>query len=86
MQRQKAIGVMKEIGNSCRLLNPKSITLEPTSKGEHFEIHVQGHVDDESWECLKQLAKKHDLGMRLTDHTLVIYAPVGKNIGKLILS
>lgn len=86
MQRQKAVDIMKEIGLSCKLLNPKAITLEPTDKAEHFEIHVKGHVDDENWECLKKLAKKHDLGIRLTDHTLVIYAPVGKNIGKLILS
>ena len=86
MQRQKAIDVMKEIGLSCKFLNPTAITLEPASKKEHFEIHVKGHVDDESWECLKKLAKKHDLGIRLTDHLLVIYAPVGKNIGKLILS
>jgi hypothetical protein len=86
MKRQKAVDVMKEIGVSCRFLNPTAITLEPTKNEGHFEVHVKGHVDDESWECLKKLAKKYDLGIRLTDHTLVIYAPVGKNIGKLILS
>ena len=84
--RQKAVEVLKEIGASCKLLNPKEITLEPTGVAGHFEIHVRGHVDDETWECLKKLAKKQDLGLRQTDHMLVIYAPVGKRIGKLTLS
>ncbi len=86
LQRQKAIDVIKEIGLSCKLLNPKTITLESASGPGHFEIHIQGHVDDETWECLKELAKKHNLGVKLTDHTLVVYAPVGKKIGKLFLS
>ncbi len=86
LQRQKAIDVIKEIGLYCKLLNPKTITLEPSSEAGHFEIHIQGHVDDESWECLKKLAKRHNLGVKLTDHTLVVYAPVGKKIGKLFLS
>ncbi len=86
VQRQKAVEIMKEIANSCKLLNPKTISLEPTNEAGHFEIHVEGHVDDENWQCLKELAKKHDLGIKLTDHTMVIYVPVGKNIGKLMLS
>jgi len=86
LQRQKAVNVIKEIGANCKLLNPKAITLEETGKAGHFEIHVKGHFDDESWECLKELAKKDHLGVKQTDHTLVIYAPVSKTIGKLTLS
>jgi hypothetical protein len=86
LQKEKAVVVLKEIGDSCKFLNPQEITLETPSKTEHFEIHIKCHVDDESWECLKQMAKKHDLGIRLTDHTLVIYAPMDKKIGKLTLT
>ena len=84
VQRQKAVDVMKEISVSCKLLNPKEVSLEPSSEAEqHFEIHIKGHVDDESWECLKALGKKHGLGMRVTDHTLIIYASENKRFGKL---
>ncbi len=83
MQRQKAVEMIKEIGDSCRLLNPKEIALEETERKGHFEIHIKCHVDDENWECLKELAKKKALGIRQMDHTLVVYAPVSTKIGKL---
>ncbi len=86
MKRDLAVEVIKEIGVSCKFLNPTEIVLQETNDAEHFEIHVKGHVDDESWECLKKLAQKHDLGIRLTDHMLVICAPVGKTFGKLSIS
>ncbi len=77
--------MIKEIGHSCRLLNPKEIALEETERKGHFEIHIKCHVDDENWECLKELAKKKQLGIRQMDHTLVIHAPVGAKIGKLTI-
>ncbi len=78
MNRENAVAVMKEIGEACKLLSPQAIMLEETCEAGHFEIHINCHMDDETWECLKELAKKHSLGVRLTDHKLVIYAPVEK--------
>ncbi len=75
MQRENAVAVIKEIGETCKFLNPSLITLEATEAAGHFEIHIESHVDDETWEGLKELAKKHGLGVRLTNHKLVIYAP-----------
>ncbi len=86
MQKQKAIKIIKEIAANCTLLNPKMVNLKETSREGRFAIHIEGHVDDESWESLKRLAKKHSLGVKLTNHTLMIYAPVSKKIGKLTLS
>ncbi len=83
MQREKAVEMIREIGDSCRLLNPKEIDLEETGRKGHFEIHIKCHVDDESWGCLKELAKKKQVGIRQMDHTLVIYAPVSRTIGTL---
>ncbi len=83
MQREKAVEMIREIGYSCRLLNPKEIDLEETGRKGHFEIHIKCHVDDESWGCLKELAKKKQVGIRQMDHTLVIYAPVSRTIGTL---
>ncbi len=85
MQRAKAVRVIKELGSSCRMLNPAEIDLQE-AKPKHFEIRIRCHVDDESWECLKELAKRQALGIKQTDHTLIIYAPVRKDFGKLRLS
>ncbi len=84
MRRKKAIKIIKEIGLSCRFLNPRAITLQETDETGHFEIYVENHIDDESWENLKQLAKKRNLGIRLTVNTLVIYAPKYKKYQVLL--
>ncbi len=71
--RQEAVDIMKEIGASCRFLNPSQITLEQSESAGHYVIHVRDHVDDASWECLKALAKRLGLDIRLTDHLLIIH-------------
>ena len=81
MQRENAVSVIKEIGENCKFLNPSAITLKETSAGGRFEIQIQCHVDDEMWECLKGLAKKNGLGVRILDHMLVIYAPDDEKVG-----
>jgi hypothetical protein len=70
--RQEAVSVVKEIGASCKLLNPKRINLE-SPVADHYEIHIESAVDDENWRCLKDIAKKRNLGIKLTDETLIIY-------------
>lgn len=75
LHRQEAVDVVKEIEASCKFLNPREIFLEQSDKADHYEIHVKDHIDDEIWECLKGIAKKSDLEMKLTDHMLVIYKP-----------
>jgi hypothetical protein len=81
MKRESAVEVIKEIGDSCKFLNPSAIRLEEISEAGHFEIHIECQIDDETWECLKELAKKHGLGVRLTDHILVIYVPFDEKVG-----
>jgi hypothetical protein len=80
MKRENAVAVIKEIGESCKFLNPSAITLKETSNTGQFKIHIECHIDDETWQCLKELAKKHGLGIRLTDHVLIIYAPDNQKI------
>ena len=78
MQRQEAVGIVKELGTSCKLLNPKKIILESTVAG-HYEIHIEGAGDDENWQCLKSIARKYTLGIKLTDRTLIIYKAGNEN-------
>lgn len=80
-QRENAVEVVREIGESCKFLNPSSITLEEISEAGYFEIHIKCYIDDETWERLKALAKKHTLGIKVTDHLLVIYGPVNEKAG-----
>ena len=77
MKRQEAVGIVKEISAACKLLNPKKINLESALVG-HYEIHIESVVDDENWECLKVIAKKYGLGVKLTDNVLIIYRPENK--------
>jgi hypothetical protein len=84
MRRQEAVEVMKEIGASCKLLNPKAISLELlTGVAGHYEIHIKGSVDSENWQCLKSIARKYDLGIKLSDQTLIIFRPADKKNGKI---
>jgi hypothetical protein len=83
MRMEEAVGVMKELGASCKLLNPKEINLESSGTG-HYEIHIKSAVDDESWRCLKAIAKKRGLGVKLTDKILIIYRAENGENGRLV--
>ncbi len=85
MRRRYAVNLIKEI-RSCRFLNPNAIFLEQTAKSGSYEIHIEVSIDDESWECLKMLSKKHGFGVKLSDRSLVIYKPLEKKYGKLIFA
>jgi hypothetical protein len=84
MRRQEAVSVMKELGASCKLLNPSAISLEHPRCDGHYEIHIKSSVDGENWQCLKAIAKKHSLGIKLTNRTLIIYRPENKKNGQFI--
>ena len=84
MRRSEAIGVMKEIGLSCKLLNPSEIDLEESNMVGHYKILIKSSVDDENWECLKAIAKKYGLGIKLTGENLIIYKAEEKNNNRLV--
>ena len=77
MNRKDAIRIIDELGDSCKFLNPKAIVLEEAVVG-HYEIHLEADVGDETWECLKKLAKKYSLEVKLLNHKLIIYKPSEK--------
>ena len=83
MKRQEAIGIVKEIGAACKLLNPKKINLESAVVG-HYEIHIESAVDEETWLRLKVIAKKYSLGVKLTDNVLIIYRPENTETQKTV--
>jgi hypothetical protein len=84
MRREEAIDIVREIGSSCKLLNPSEINLEASNVIGHFTIHIRSFVDDENWRCLKAIAKKHDLGIKLTYGSLVIYKANEGNKTRLV--
>jgi hypothetical protein len=48
-----------------------------------YEIHIYCDVDERNWRCLRDIAKKHGLGIKLVDKALIIYK-AGNNNGKLV--
>jgi hypothetical protein len=58
-RRQEAVSIIKEIGSSCKLLNPSGINLEHANAAGHYEIHIKSSVDDDNWQYLKAIAKKY---------------------------
>ena len=84
MRRQEALDVMKDIGASCKLLKPSAISFEHVGSAGHYEIHIKSTVDGENRQYLKAIAKKHSLGIKLTDKILIIYKPSNKKNGKLV--
>jgi hypothetical protein len=84
VRREEAIDVMKEIGSSCKLLNPREIDLEGSSLVGHYKIRIKSSVDDENWQCLKAIAKKYGLGIKINDETLIIYKAKEENGNRLV--
>lgn len=84
MRKQEAIDIIKEIGSSCKLLNPTEIDLERANATGHYEFHIKSSVDEGSWRCLKAIAKKYSLGIKLADKTLIIYRAEERKNNRLI--
>jgi len=69
----------RKSGNPASSSTPSAITLEEIGGAGYFEIHIKCVIDDEMWECLKMLAKKHAQRMEVSDHLLAVYGrPVVK--------
>jgi len=45
---------------------------------------VKDSVSDSNWRCLRGVAKRKGLGVKLTNEILIIYKPTNKKNGKLI--
>ncbi len=86
MRKREAIDLLKEIGVSCRLLNPNAIVLKQTAEDGSYEIHFSADINDECWECLKILAKRHGLGLKQKDDSLVVYEFLNKKYGQLVFA
>jgi hypothetical protein len=85
MKRQEAVRVVKELCTSCGTLNTTAIDLKQSDLGTgHYEIHVKGAFDNKIWQSLKSIAKKHSLGIKLTDQSLMIYKQESKRNEKFV--
>jgi hypothetical protein len=84
MRREEAINIVKEIGSSCKLLNPSEIDLEENNLVGHYEIYIKSSVDEDNWQVLKAISKKYGLGIKLTDKSLIIYKAKEQDGNKLI--
>jgi hypothetical protein len=91
MRRQEAILLLSRILTSCRPCNVTFISLEqsgPRTNGdsENYELHFKWSVDDETFEIIKEIVTKSNLGFKDYDGRLVIYTPINRITGNLLIS
>jgi hypothetical protein len=75
LKRQEAVEVLKEILESCKLLDPSYLSLHLSKQPDSYELHIKNHVAAASWNILKEIVQKHGLAMREYDGFLVVYSP-----------
>jgi hypothetical protein len=69
-----ATEILKEIQATCKLINPSFISHKETGKGT-FEIHIKAHLDNTSWNCVKEVIKNHKVAIKETYGDIIIYTP-----------
>ena len=79
MDREQAVGVLKQIFEQCRFIEGKSIKLLPPKEGNGlsntFQIHIQIQTNEILPSCVTAIVKQHDLAVKQKDSLLIIYKP-----------
>ncbi len=79
MDRSKAIAMIKEVFEQCRLIEGKSIKLLPPEANptlsSTFQIHIDTNGDTSLEGCVREIAKRHSLAVAAKMGYLVVYKP-----------
>jgi len=78
MDRAQAVNIIKEILETCRVIEGRSITLLPPKDNDKlsntFQIHIRT-TDEPLKECIKEIAAKHGLATQQEENYFVVYKP-----------
>ncbi|MGZ4850378.1 MAG: hypothetical protein ACXV2C_03250 [Candidatus Bathyarchaeia archaeon] len=79
MNREQAVTVIKQIFQYCRYMEGKSLELMPP-KGDDalsdtFQIHIQTRDDDLLVSCIKNIAKEHNVAVKIAKGSCIVYKP-----------
>jgi hypothetical protein len=88
MDREQAVGIIKQICLNCQLVEGKSIKLlpskEPNALSHTYQICIQ-QTASTSYEllqlCVDNIAAKNNLSIMVKDGWLIIYKPYEKSMG-----
>ena len=81
MNRQEAIALLREIIEACsELIEMNYVSLNPADarirKGvDDYELHVKWVLDERLRQCLTPILEKHQLSMKESKGSIIIYAP-----------
>ncbi len=76
MGKKEAVELLNEIVRTC--VFPKYIALEPVNpqvppERQSFELKIGKNFDANTWNCLKEIIKRHNLNMKETGSDVIIY-------------
>jgi hypothetical protein len=78
LDRIQAVTVIKEIFEKCHLIEGKAIKLMPPKENnalaDTYRIHIQT-TDDSLISCITGTAKQHNLAVKQTKGSLIVYKP-----------
>jgi hypothetical protein len=81
MNRQEAIALLREILEACRGLiemNYVSLNLagaQIRKSADDYELHVKWVLDERLRQCLTPILEEHQLSMKESKGSIIIYAP-----------
>jgi archaellum biogenesis ATPase FlaH len=81
MNRQEAIALLREILEACRgLIEMNYVSLDLADaqirkSADYYELHVKWVLDERLRQCLTPILEKHQLSMKESKGSIIIYAP-----------
>jgi hypothetical protein len=81
MNRQEAIALLREILEACSELfdmNYVSLNLADAQirkSADDYELHIKSVLDERLRQCLTPILEKHQLRMKESKGSIIIYAP-----------
>ena len=76
MDREKAVDVIKQILENCRVNTSITLQLQPKnnySKGS--QIHIRVGDNELIKSCIERIANKNNLAVKIIGNLLIIYKP-----------
>ena len=75
MKRREAVEVLKEVLESCNLINPSYVSLHPLKETDEYELHIKNKIHHSCVDSLKDIIQRRGLAIREYNGFLLIYTP-----------
>jgi hypothetical protein len=75
LKRREAVETLKEILESCNLINPSYVSLHPLKEADEYELHIKNQIPDSCQDQLNDIMQRRGLAMKEYGGFLLIYTP-----------